>query len=195
MEHNQDFLEWNEPVHLGPSAQDGTHPERWFLKKLAKYVLRIEEGMLEAVAQRSHDCKEHTWGRFVNHTSRLKPYHPHKEEDRPEVKDCVRANTITPQPRVGPSRQNEQHQYKQWCSWKVSHTKHNQLQAEGKCFQCERPRHLQRDYSNLNTMKPPVVRSNMVEIAWLERLSKNKDRADLQVSSCSPVFINLKSQS
>ena len=161
----------------------GAHPERSSLEKLVKYASRIEDGMLEAAAQRSHDCEGRTWGRFANRTSGPKPYHPHKEEDKPEAKDRVRANAITPQPRAGPSRQNEQRQYKQRRGRKVSRTKRDQLRAEGKCFQCEQPGHSQRDCPELNTMRPPVVRSNRVEIARLERLSKNRDRADLQVGS------------
>ena len=55
------------------------------------------------------------------------------------------------------------------------------MRTEGKCFQCEQPGHSQRDCPELNTLRPPNVRVNNVEIARLKRLARVKDKADLQV--------------
>ena len=168
----------------------GAHPERSSLTTIVDCAIRAEDSLLEAeLALRKESTKEgRTWGRFANRSNGPKPYQPTREDGRQakgDGRERVRANAVTPQPRGGPSRADGRRAKHARKGKKVSREKRDQLRAEGKCFQCEQPGHSQRDCPELNTLRPPNVRVNNVEIARLERLAKVKDRADLQVGHIS----------
>jgi hypothetical protein len=166
----------------------GGHPERSTIEKLVKLATRAEDGILDAAAQRNRERDGRTWGRFANRTTGPKPYQPVREDEkseRAEGRDRVRANAVTPNPRPGPTRPNGQRPKPTRRGKKISREKRDQLRAEGKCFQCERTGHSQRDCPEFNTMKPPTVRMNHIELARLERTSKVKDKADLRVGCAS----------
>ena len=90
---------------------------------------------------------------------------------------------MTPQPDTGSSKPQNGRRRSYGKGKKLSREKRDQLCAEGKCFHCEQLGHSQRDCPKLNTLKPPTVRANNVSIARLERISKKKDKVDLQVGS------------
>ena len=175
----------------------GAHPERSTMHKMVDCAIRAEDGIIEANLMRNREGRptgDRTWGRFANRTSGPKPYRPQREDDRQdrtEMKEHVRANAVTPQPRAGPSagpsrpERGNTRQRQATKGRKISREKRDQLRAEGKCFQCEQPGHSQRDCPQLNTMKPPTVRANNIDVARLERLSRAKDKADLQVGHIS----------
>ena len=149
-------------------------------------AIRAEDSLLEAeLALKRESTKEgRTWGRFVNRSSGPKPYQPTREDERlakGEGRERVHTNAVTPQPQAGPSRPDGRHVKHARKGKKISKEKRDQLHVEGKCFQCEQLGHSQRDCPELNTLRPPNMRVNNVEIARLERLAKVKDKADLQV--------------
>ena len=168
----------------------GANPERSSLDTIVDCAIRAEDSILEAeLAQKKETVKEgRTWGRFANRSSGPRPYRPSREDGhqaRGEGRERVRANAVTPQPRAGPSRTEGRHAKRAQRGKKISREKRDQLRAEGKCFQCEQQGHSQRDCPELNTLRPPRMRVNNVEIARLERLAKAKDKADLQVGHVS----------
>ena len=118
--------------------------------------------------------------------SGTKPYQPSNEEGSSNGNtgcECVRANAVTPQPDPGPSKPNQHGDKWKPRGQKLNCAKQDELRAEGKCFQCEKTGHSQKDCPDLNTMRPRGVVTANMNIACLERLVDARDRADLQVGS------------
>jgi len=164
----------------------GAHQERSSFEEIAKCAILAEESLNASSVQVSRDARG--WGRFANRTDGPKPYRPSNGEGgsgRNTGQERVRANAVTPQPGGSSSRDNDRNRgdKKKRFGKKISRTKRDELRAEGKCFQCEKTGHSQRDCPQLNTMRPPVLSAGNVDIARLERLSGARDRADLQVGS------------
>ena len=173
-------------------VQMGAHPERLSLDTIVKCAVRVEDSIVEAELQKPKESPRegHTWGRFANQTSRPKPYRPPCEANKQykvEGKERVCANAVTPQPQAGPSRTEGGHPRHARRGKKISKERRDQLRAEGKCFQCEQQGHSQRDCLELNMMRPLKVQVNNVNVAQLERLSKAREKADLQVGHISIV--------
>ena len=170
----------------------GAHPERSSLDTIVKCAVRAEDSIVESELQeqKENPREGRTWGRFANRTSGPKPYRPPREADKQykaDGKERVRANAVTPQPQAGPSRTEGGRPRHVRKGKKISKEKRDQLRAEGKCFQCEQTGHSQRDCPELNTMRPPNVRVNNVNVARLERLSRAREKADLQVGHISMI--------
>ena len=164
----------------------GAHQERSTLEEIAKCAVLAEESLNASGMQLNRDTRG--WGRFANRTDGPKPYRPSNGEGssgRNTGRERVRANAVTPQPEGGPSKPNNRSRDngRKRFGRKVSRAKRDELRAEGKCFQCERVGHSQRDCPDLNTMRPTTLSAGNVNIARLERLSGARDRADLQVGS------------
>jgi len=159
----------------------GINPEHSSLDKMVKYAARAEDGIREMNTQRDNSGR--TWGRFDNRMSGPKPYRPSGDDGKSngEGQERVRANAMTPQPANSSSRPNHRGPNGKQRGRKISRAKRDELRAEGKCFQCERTGHSQRDCPELNTMRPPVVKAGSVGVAHLERFAKARDQADLQV--------------
>lgn len=174
----------------------GANLERSSMKKIVKYVIRAEDGILNAAThhQRELVC---TWGNPIAYRTNpggLRGSHPPRTGERPgwtDKKEYVRANAVTPQPQhpalnqAGPPRLRAPRPEGQCppCKGKnVSRAKRDQLRAENKCFQCEQPGHSQHDCPELNTMRPPTLRSGNIKMAWLESLSMARDQAALKIS-------------
>ncbi|KAF9789345.1 hypothetical protein BJ322DRAFT_1105211 [Thelephora terrestris] len=176
----------------------GAHPERSDLNTIADCAARAEDGLLEAELQKQKDIPKEgrTWGRFPNRVSGPQPHRPARDDggmDRNKGQEQVRANAITPQPRMDPNRTDGGRHpdggrnRRARKGRRVSREKRDQLRAEGKCFQCEQVGHSQRDCPELNMMRPPAIRANNVNIARLERLAKTRGKADLQMGHISMV--------
>ena len=106
--------------------------------------------------------------------SGTKPYQPSNEEGSSNGNtgcERVRANAVTPQPDPGPSKPNQHGDKRKLRGWKLNHAKRDELRAEGKCLQCEKTGHSQKDCPDLNTMRPCGVVTANVNIARLERLA------------------------
>ena len=161
-------------------------PERSSFDEIVECAIMIEESLNESNAQLNRDAR--SWGRFANRDDGPKPYRPSSEGNtgRNTGRDRVRSNAVTPQPESGPSRTNNRdrgdNKTKRFGK-RISRAKRDELRAEGKCFQCEKTGHSQRDCPDLNTLRPAALSAGNVNIARLERLSGAKDRADLQVGS------------
>ena len=175
-----------EPIRVRAVGM-GANPERSTLDKMIKCAVRAEDMIRESerLSQR-RDRDGRNWGRFANRVSGTKPYRPANEGNKPDRSDGqerVRANAVTPQPAAGPSRPSGQGEQQKRRGRKISRAKRDQLRADGKCFQCERTGHSQKDCPNLNTMRPPAITAGSVNIARLERFADARERADLQVGS------------
>ena len=106
--------------------------------------------------------------------SGTKPYQPSNEEGSSNGNtgcERVRANAVTPQPDPGPSKPNQHGDKRKLRGWKLNHAKRDELRAEGKCLQCEKTGHSQKDCPDLNTMRPHGVVTANVNIACLECLA------------------------
>jgi hypothetical protein len=168
----------------------GVHPERSSHEKIIKYATRAEDAIVEAANQLKASREGRTWGRFANRVDGPRPYRPSGDDSRTkrhgsDGMDRVRANAVTPQPRAESSRQGERRSQGPRQGKKVSRARMDQLRSEGKCFQCEQPGHMQKDCPKLSSMRPPHLRTNNINIARLERLSNEKEKADLQVGRLS----------
>ena len=174
----------------------GANQERSTFDKIVECAILAEESLNESNAQLNRGSR--SWGRFASRNEGPEPYRPSNGEgssSRNSGRDRVRANAVTPQPGgsqsrnsgrnrdSGQNRGNDRGQDKRKGRFgrTISRAKRDELRAEGKCFQCERVGHSQRDCPDLNTLHPAAVLAG--DIARLERLSGARGQANLQVGS------------
>ena len=126
--------------------------------------------------------REWTW--FKNRTGGTCHFKPGESEGSKEAPEKIRANAASPmdsqkdKSKAGPSNHNNK---------KMSCSKKDTLRAEGRCFNCHEMGHEQRNCPKLNLMKPPrqAVNTRSIHLTNLDRLAREKDRADAFVGSMS----------
>ena len=124
------------------------------------------------------------WTRFKNRNGGACHFKPGESEGSKEATEKIRANAASPmdspkeKPKAGPSNYHNK---------KLSRNKKDTLRAEGRCFNCQEPGHEQRNCPKLNSMKPPrtAVNTGSIRLTNLDRLAREKDRADAFVGSMS----------
>jgi len=176
----------NQPIRAG-IIEIGINQERSPLDKIVECAVRAEGEIREASAQRNRDLLG--WGTFAHRNDEPRPNRWSNREGssrRNGGREQVRANTVTPQ--QGESQQRASNRNREgnrkWFGRKISRPIWDELRADGKCFQCERPGHLQRACPQLNTIHLPTATVGNVDIVRLGRLFRARNGADLQVGMC-----------
>ena len=166
----------------------GISPEHTSLERIVRKTISIEASE-EAYNREVHaNAKvgppKQEWGRFPNRTTGPRLYRPVEEGGGPSQNrrnDRLQANAVTPQQ----SNEDSRDRYRgcRGQGQRISRAKHDELQAAGKCFQCEEAGHDQWNCPRLHSVRRPTANAVNIESARRERTRRVRNSPEIRLTA------------